>query len=186
MYNQNVENKIRNWLPLALTITVLCFLLYAVSQQVIRLSANDPQIQLSEEIAYKLKNGQDTSSIISDAIDLSHSIAPFSILYDASGYLLYSTATLDGKPPVLPKGVLEFTKEHGQNRVTWQPQKDIRIASVITYYHGQHTGYVLVGRSLREAERRVDMLARLIAFGWLCSLAITFVVTMLSSRHYKK
>ncbi len=44
---------LRLWLPIAVALSAVTFLLYAAVQQELRLSANDPQIQLSEDLAEK-------------------------------------------------------------------------------------------------------------------------------------
>ena len=40
---------IRHYLPLALVITAFCALAYLLTQQTLRLGANEPQIQMAQE-----------------------------------------------------------------------------------------------------------------------------------------
>ncbi len=47
--------KIKYWLPLAIVITALSGFIYLVGQQNLRMSANDPQIQLSEDTANQIR-----------------------------------------------------------------------------------------------------------------------------------
>src|ERR1043165_420741 len=100
--------KIRLWIPIAITITFFCGLLYAAVQQNYRQSANDPQIQLSEDIAEKLLSGQTYAHLIyPDQVDISKSLSTFIIVYDGEGKVLFSNVTLDGQTPQVPRGVLE-------------------------------------------------------------------------------
>ncbi len=168
-----MNSKIRYWIPLAIIITALCGLIYVTVQQNFRTSANDPQIQLSEDLASRLESGKELSKVVpSETIDISKSLAPFIIVYNRAGQPVVSTAELDGKTPSLPNGVLDYAKKHGQNRLTWQPKEGVRSATVITKYN---TGYVLVGRSLREVENRENQMVKHIEFIWLVTLAISFL-----------
>jgi hypothetical protein len=81
-----------------------------------------------------------------------------------------SPQTISGKPPVLPDGVLDFTRANGEDRVTWQPRNDVRIAAILKHYSGSKPGFVLVGRSLREVEEREYSLMMLVGTGWILSL----------------
>lgn len=174
-----MERNIRYFLLQAVVITAIFISMYVVVQQLIRQSANYPQTQISEDIANTLASGSDPSLQIPQTnIDIAHSLSPFVIVYDELGRAISSNAYLDGTTPELPQGVLQTAKDHGQNRVTWAPRQDVRIASVVTYYFGKAKGYVLAGRSLREEEMKVDRLSKLILFGWFSTLLISFVATM--------
>jgi hypothetical protein len=48
---------LKQWLPLAIAITLLCGLVYVAVQQEVRLSANDPQIGMAEDLAAALSHG---------------------------------------------------------------------------------------------------------------------------------
>ena len=54
----------RLWLVFALAITVSAGLVYLISQQIIRQSANDPQVQVAEDIAVGLSGGANPASLI--------------------------------------------------------------------------------------------------------------------------
>lgn len=172
-------SKIRFWIPLALTITLLCGLIYGVGQQIYRTSVNDPQIQLSEEIAKGLSNGQDAQQLKSTPIDIAQSLTPFIIVYDQTAKPLIATGQLDGRIPSIPPGVLEYARIHGQNRITWQPKEGVRTAIIVTSYHGvKNAGFVLVGRSLRETEKREAQLMHLVLLGWIFTLVGSLVATI--------
>jgi hypothetical protein len=178
---------IEHWLIGAVVVTCLSFMVYGAVQQVLRQSANDPQIALAEDAAAALLRGAKPDSIVgTQQVEIEHSLSPFLIVFDTNGKPLASSGVLDGNVPTLPVGVLEYTAQHGQDRITWQPRSDARIAAVIQHYGGTAPGFVLAGRSLREVERREDSLLMMVAFGWLvtlgAALAVIVLVGLMSAR----
>lgn len=145
-----------------------------ISHQVLRMSANDPQIQLAEDAAQRLNAGEDVAGILPDRkVDMAASLAPFVIVYDNAGRPVASSASLDGTTPTPPRGVLEYVRSHSQERVTWQPRPGVRIASVMIR---TANGFVVAGRNMREVEIREDNVVKLAAMGWLAAnLALTTI-----------
>ena len=165
------------WLPIALTGTILAFVFYAGLQQNIRLSANDPQIQMAEDGgAYLASGGQAQYLVGASKVDISTSLAPFIIIYDSSGKVLASSGQIGNAVPVIPSGVLDYAKIHSDDRLTWQPNGDVRIAAVVKYFNGNNSGYILAGRSLREIESREVWLETMIGIGWIAMLVVTLLV----------
>ncbi|MBI1793681.1 MAG: hypothetical protein HYR70_05775 [Chloroflexi bacterium] len=147
-----IKNILRTWLPLAVVITAFSVLVYAAVQQALRQGLNDPQVQMAEDAAYTLNNGATVDSIaFGNKVEMSRSLAPFLVVYDSSGKPVASSGVLKGQLPTVPDGVLDNAKQNGENRVTWQPDGDVRIATVIVPYQD---GYVLAGRNMREVEKR--------------------------------
>jgi hypothetical protein len=178
---------LKSWLSLATAITLLVGLIYATVQQVYRTNANDPQIQMAEDAAALLRAGASPESVLpSNSVDLSMSLSPFIIVYDAAGDPVASNATLNGSAPVIPFGSLEYAKANGQNRVTWQPAPGVRIASVVVPISVEDEGYVLAGRSLREVEDRVDQLTLKLGLGLLAGLVGTFVLVFILEKFIKR
>lgn len=172
--------QLKRFIPFAVIITALCGLVYLTAQQNIRQGANDPQIQLSEDIATNLANGQKPETLLpANPVEIGKSLAPFIIVFDDTGKALVTTAQLEGRTPTLPSGVLQYTKEHGQDRLTWEPKKGVRTAIVVTRYTGTHTGFVLVGRSLREVEKREERLSMQVEAAWIVTIVATFLTTLL-------
>ncbi len=96
-----------NALVLAGISTVLALALYAIPQQVLRQGLNDPQIQLSGDLAARLEQGTTAKEAVpADSVDMARSLAPFVIVYDDEGRPLASQATLDGGIPTPPQGYL--------------------------------------------------------------------------------
>jgi len=162
---------------LAILLTLTTFIAgtgYFISQQVLRMSANDPQIQLAEDAAQRLNAGEDVARILPDhKVDMAASLAPFVIVYDNVGRPVASSASLGGATPTPPHGVFEFVRSNREESVTWQPRPEVRIASVITRTAG---GFVVAGRNMREVEIREGRVFKLAALGWLAAnLALTTI-----------
>ena len=168
---------LKHWLPIAAVTTILCLLVYATVQQVFRNSANDPQIQMAEDAAAALAHDAPVASVVPPArIDIERSLAPFTVVLDGKGGIVATSGLLNGRSPAIPPGVLEFAKTHGEHRVTWQPERGVRIASVVLAYGGATPGFVVAGRSLRESERRTAQLGTFVITAWLAALAVSLIL----------
>ncbi len=146
-------------------------LVYVAVQQNFRTNANDPQIQLAEDFANQLSAGRTVDSInTSISVDMVKSLALFIFVYDDAGNILVGSGKINGQYPALPSGVLDHARKDGENRITWQPQEDVRIALVVVRYDGSQSGFVAVGRSLREVEQREFDLGLKIFGAWFIGL----------------
>ncbi len=163
------------WLLIAIIVSGLSGLTYAAIQQDIRQGADDPQIQMAEDVAAKLAHGQHVQDVVpTDKVDIATSLAPYIIVFDATGKPIASSAQLDGQTPTIPAGVFDSVRQSGEDKITWQPQLGVRSAIVVTQFKG---GFVLAGRSLREVEKREDDILYIVLLGWVAMLLITFLVT---------
>jgi len=170
-----------HWLPFAALATVLCGLVHTAAQQSLRQSANDPQIQMAEDGAAALVRGESADSILQgEQVDLAASLAPFVMVFDDAGQLTGTTGLLHGRPPILPAGVLAYTRQGAEDRVTWQPEAGVRIAAVVVYAGGANGGFILAGRSLREVEKRENQAQLEAGAGLVVALAGTLVAVALS------
>jgi hypothetical protein len=170
-----IKRIMKRWLVTAAVSAVLCLLVYASTQQVLRQSANDPQIQMAEDAASLLSNGAEIAKIVpATNIDISKSLSPFIIVYNNSGNPIASGGTLHERTPVPPSGVFEHARMNGENRLTWQPESGVRIASVIVSCGGNNPGFVLAGRSLRETEVRESQMLSLSGISFVVILVISF------------
>jgi hypothetical protein len=168
---------IKTCLPFVVAVTFICGLIYIVGQQIYRQSANDPQIQMAEDAAAALSGGQTPGAIIGNSkVDIAISLSPYLIIFDSAGQPIASSAKLDDKTPTIPKGAFDYTKKHGQDRITWQPKAGIRQAVIIVHYEGQNSGFVLAGRSMREIETREGQLLSISIICWLIALFSTLVI----------
>jgi hypothetical protein len=176
MTMRSLASVFRAWFPVALVSFILCGLIHLAVQQDLRQSANDPQIQLAEDAAMSIEQGKAPSTFLPpQTIDIAKSLTPFVVIYDDNGKPIATSGNLNGAPPLLPDGVTDYVKAHGENRVTWQPQPNVRIAAVITRVDGKVPGYVLAGRSLREVEIRESKLELEVGLAFLASLIVSFL-----------
>jgi hypothetical protein len=159
------------YLTIFALVSLLSGFVYTEEQQVWRMSANDPQIQMAEDIAAGVSKGT-WPAVGTDAIDISTSLAPFFVVYDKDGRTLSSNASLDGRIPSLPPGIFAWVRSHGEDRVTWQPRPRVRIALVVAPVSGGAGGFVACGRSLREVEKRIEVASERTILAWAAMLAV--------------
>ena len=171
---------LKRWLPIAVALTAACGLVYAAVQQSLRQGANDPQIQLAEDAADALASGAPAASVVPESgVDIGKSLAPFVMVFDDQGNNLASSGLLHDQIPMLPDGVLDYAKQHGEDRVTWQPESGVRIAAVVVACGGPEPGAVLAGRSLREVEVRENQTFLFAGAVWAAGLIASLVVIIL-------
>jgi hypothetical protein len=177
----NFRRVLRAWIALGALATALCLLVYVVAQQIWRHAANDPQIQMARDGAAALSGGQSVDAVVPHAlVDMQQSLSPFVIVFDPGGRVVAASGRLHGKVPTPPSGVLDQAREHGEQRVTWQPEPGVRIASVVVPYAGGGNGSVLAGRSMEESEARTRQFQGLIGMAWLATLGGLLVVVAAS------
>src|SRR5262249_30419048 len=120
-----------------------------------RSSFNDPQIQLAEDAARALSSGAPVELPVTNPVDIARSLAVFHVFYDDAGRPLSGTARLNGTLPNLPAGVFDYVRANHETRISWQPQPGVRSAIVVTRVTGTRSGFIMVGRSMRELELRI-------------------------------
>lgn len=180
------KNILPLFLPIALAVTLICGIIYITIQQNYRISANDPQIQIAEDVAKQLALGQPTQYFIPNSkVDISKSLGSFILIFDKNGKPIGGSAVINGKQPVMPSGVFKTTKQRGETRFTWAPQQNTRIALVMVYYKDKGEGFVALGRSLREVEYRNGALGAIVFLGWTVSLVILFIFIVLTKKLLK-
>jgi hypothetical protein len=164
-------------LPFAGLATALCILMYLAVQQTGRQLANDPQIQLAREASSALRTGQSIGQIVPAAqIDLSTSQSPFISAVADDGTVVASSARLHGELRTVPRGVLGNVRVNGEERVTWQPEPGVRMATVVVRNPASSGGFIVVGRSLAETESRISRIGSLLLVGWALTLAVVIVL----------
>lgn len=171
---------IKKFIPFVILTTAFCGLVFVAVHQSIRQNANDPQIQMSEDSARLLENGEKPEDVTPKAeVDISKSLSVFLIIFDDQGKPVASSAVLKGRIPSPPMGVFDNVRSKGKGRLTWEPSPGIRIAAVITKYNGANPGFVLAGRSIREVEAREHTLFVEVAAAWVGTLVVSFIATAL-------
>lgn len=171
------------FLPSALIITLLSGTIYMTAQQVFRLTANDPQIQIAEDIGAGLENGQPVPTTPPTTfVEADHSLATFVSIFNEDGTAAYSNAKLNNNSPIPPAGTFGFARTNGEDRFTWQPASGQRFATVLRHYGGAHPGFVMVARSLRESEARDRKFMMNILIAWAVTMVTAFGATWLKLK----
>lgn len=161
--------------------------IYIVIQQQLRQSANDPQIQVAKDTVFALEHGAKPNVFVAGtSIPLETSIAPFVIVYDDSGKPIVGSGNIKGVLPTPPSGVFEYTKTHGENRITWEPIVGTRQAIIVLPFTAENvSGYVLAGRSLVETENRTTQLLKELLLIWGITLIATFVGVWVKEKYIR-
>ena len=169
---------VRVWVPIAVAVTLLCGLFYAVVQQNYRQTLNDPQVQIAEDVALLLRSGAKPTDLApQQQIDIAASLSPWFAIYDANGVPVVSSGLLNGAMPQPPQGVFaEVLTRSRENRLSWQPQADVRQAIVVVE---TNDGFVVAGRNMRETERRISQVGIMVALGWAATLCATLIAAWL-------
>jgi hypothetical protein len=172
MQPHRIRRVVASWLPVAAGLTMLAFAGYGAVQQSLRGTADDPQLELARDAAMALDGGAVPSSVLQGAtVDVSTSLAPWVVVYDAQGAPVASTATFQGNPPIVPDAA-RADAANGELTFTWQPRSDLRFATVVEPFTN---GTVVAGRSLQEVEIREQRTLEIVALGWLAALGAAFV-----------
>jgi hypothetical protein len=160
--------EIKRFLSFSIFVAAMVIFTYVIAQNILRSEADDPQIQMAEEVSFLLNHNAPMGPLVPEiGVELSESLKTFIQIYDEKGSLLDGNATMNGISPKIPKDVLSYAKEHEENRLTWRLESGVRIAAVISHYGGQNPGYAVAGRSLRETENRIGGIGKLCFFFWL-------------------
>lgn len=174
----NKQNFLKIWFLLAILTTAISLLIYTVVQQDIRQGANDPQIQMAFDTGSKLTQGVNISKLVpSEQVSIGSELSPFIIIYDYNFNPIAGNGIYDHNVARIPKGVLNYAKEHGEDRVTWQPDKYTRIALVVEK-SGDNKSLVAVGRSMREIEVRENRTFGFVVLAWLMTVIITLIIAL--------
>jgi hypothetical protein len=164
-------------------ITIIFGTIYVIEQQSLRISANSPQIQIAEDAAVALNNGTNPVSFANNRIDIGQSLSPFIIIYNKSGNVVSGDGYLNNKIPKPPLGVLKQSKNKDYNFVTWQPQGNVRVASVSV---SARNYYVLSGRSLKEVEKQEQSQLQFAEFAWAVSVVVLIIEVLIDKKMHNK
>lgn len=161
-------NKMLTFVAAGVMLCVVFGTIYAASQQVLRQSANDPQIQLALDTAERLDQGVKPDDLLGQHVDVDKSLAPAVIIYDTLGQVVVGSAYVAGSVPTIAFGVLQDTEHNRYVAVNWEASPGVRLASVSVEANDY---FVTAVRSLVEVEKRELGLVKTIIFGFLASLA---------------
>jgi hypothetical protein len=166
-----------------IVITIVFGTIYVIGQQSLRIGANSPQIQIAEDAAVALNNGTNPVSFANNKVDMGESLSPFIIIYDKSGKVVSGDGYLNNKIPSVPFGVLQNSVGKDYSFVTWQPQSNVRIASVSV---SAENYFVFSGRSLKEVEKQEQSQLQFAEFGWALSVIVVIFGVIVDKKMHKE
>lgn len=173
-----MKSLFRRWLPIGFVTVVLTGLSFAGTQQVIRQDANDPQVQLAEDVTAAMNAGATSKDIVPQTtVDMEKSLAPFVLIYDKDNKVSGTDAVIGTDKPNVPNGVLDAARSKGSNRVTWEPKSGIR--SAIVAMKDKNNNIIVVGRSIREVEAREQQQLIMAAGALGVALVGSFLIMMM-------
>jgi hypothetical protein len=105
-------------------------------------------------------------------------LSHFMIVFDDAGEVKGSSGDLHGEVPKLADGILDYTRQYGEDRISWQPENGVQVAAAIVRYEGLENGFVLVGRSLREVEQNIIKIKLLCETALVAILVISLVAVV--------
>ena len=179
-----LKNVFTIWIIIIFLVTFTCMLTYLVTQQVIRVGANEQPAQLAAETSINLESGQDAKDAIPPKItDITKSLGTFVMIYDKDKKLIAYSGMMGKSEPVYPKGILGNLDRVGEERVTWQPQAGLRFATVALK---TDNNYIVAAQSLFEREKLVDVIGKLILAAWLACFIFSSVVMVIIYFFIKK
>ncbi len=179
---QNVLNNYRTvatFIVLTVLITLIFGSIYCVTHQIYRANANDPQVEVTNQVADVINQNVPLDAIVSEAeqIDMAQSLSLFVMIFDKDKKLIGSSAVIDGQTPTPSDQAFEVAKSSGDKRFTWEPKTGVKVAAVLKMVGDK--GYVLAGRSLKEVETRQAGLIKTLAIGWAASVLSVAVLSLL-------
>jgi hypothetical protein len=157
------------WLMPMVVATIVFGTIYVVTQQLDRLSANDAPLRLASQVAAELREGQSATIDAQPHVDLERSLAPFVVVENEQGVATAGSGFLRNTLVSLPTGVLSSAAKSGQDDVTWQPEQNLRFATVTLKVGDQ---FVSAGASLAPSDGRQGTFQLLVGFGWLLALLV--------------
>lgn len=172
-----MNNLFRRWIPIAFVAIVVSGLSFASTQQVLRQDANDPQVQLAEDVTAAMNAGATSADIVPQTtVDMEKSLAPFVLIYDKDNKISGTDAVIGTEKPNVPNGVLDEARSKGSTRVTWEPKAGVR--SAIVAMKDKNNNVVVVGRSIREVELREQQQMIMAAGALGVALVGSFLILM--------
>jgi hypothetical protein len=171
----------RIWLAIVGASTLVLGAAYAMTQQSTRLAANDLPLATAQTVKHELENGADAADVVPAVkTNLTNESMVFVTVTDSSRHILASSAKLNGKTPLPPSGVFDYTQSKDIDQVTWQPAGNTRIATtVLSYGTGQNTGFIITGQSLKQTEKRIGIYTALAAAAWIAMIGWTTLTVLM-------
>lgn len=162
----------RAWLAITGSAVLIIGAAYGMAQQSTRLSADDLPLTTAQAARQELQAGSNAKDVVpSLKTNLRTDQTVFMIITDDSQHVVASSAALDGQTPLPPKGVFDFTQQHGTDHFTWEPSSGVRLATRVVKYSAPESqkGFIITGQSLQPFEDRIS------TYDWIALAAIIAV-----------
>jgi hypothetical protein len=170
---KTAKNILIFWVIIAFLVTFTSLLVYVATQQVLRLGANGIPAELAVKTSINLENSKSPLDAVPGEItDISKSLGTFVMVFDKDKNLIASSAAMGKGEPSYPKGVLDYVDKKGEDRVTWQPEKGLRFATIAIKSGDK---YIVAGRSLKETERLIDTIGNQVFLAWLACMIFSSI-----------
>lgn len=156
--------------------------MYTAVQRTQRGGANSPQIQIAEDAAAALDNGDVPLILVHGKVDAARSLAPFTIIFDKKGKVVIGSGYLGDNVPKAPLDMLTAATNQDYHAATWEPKDGVRVAAVTV---AAKDYYVLSGRSLREVEKNQTQTLQLVMIGGLISLLLLGGIVLAAATNPK-
>lgn len=160
------------WLAITGAAVLIIGAAYGMAQQSTRLSADDLPLTSAQTARQELRSGSEAKDVVPNLkTNLRSDQTVFMIITDDSQHVTASSATLDGQTPLPPKGVFDFTQQHGTDHFTWEPSPGVRLAARVLKYSAPDSsnGFIITGQSLQPYEDRIS------TYDWIALAAIIAV-----------
>jgi len=174
------RDNLRLWLVTVVVGFGIVLFAFVAVQQALRLGMNDPQLQIAQDTAAKLAQGATPAAVMpSEKVDESKSLATFVTIVDQNTKVLASSGQIDGQVPLPPASAFPDSQKRNNDWFTWEHDYGIRDAAVIVPFSGTHSGYVVVARSLSQAESTMNHIEDLAGITLLGILIAPTVIILL-------
>jgi hypothetical protein len=178
------KNILIFWVVVAFLVTFTSLLVYVTAQQVLRLGANEMPAELAAETSINLENSKSPlDAVPAEITDISKSPGTFAMVFDKDKNLIASSAVMGIDEPAYPREVLDYVDKNGEDRVTWQPQKGLRFATIAVKAGDK---YIVAGRSLKETEKLIATIGKLVFYAWLACMIFSSAVLAIIYVFIKK
>jgi hypothetical protein len=147
--------------------SLLLFALAMFDQQRLRRGADYAADAITAQVAAQPQSAEARLAAPAEEISSPEwldSVHSFLALYDASGKAISANATFEGSLPQPPRGIFATIRSRGLYKVTWQPQRGVRVA--LTGRPLPDGGFVVAGQSLLPGEAETASFYRHLLLLW--------------------
>ncbi len=178
-----VKIALMKWLQYAIIIVVVGGTGCLGLQQVYRSGADDPQVQIVDDVARAVEGGVDPAQIIPNpSTDVAISLSPFLASFSAERIPTLSSGVMDGSSINIPTEIFAAAKETSEHRATWEPKDGVRVALVVRAL--KDGTFIVAGRNLREVEKRMSHTNTFAVLGISLALILTLLLELFGAwRH---